>query len=61
MKKVYLIHKGKKGAVLYNKQQAIKSARKFAAHVRSMDYWLFNQCAAWDIPTFYVQSDKVEF
>ena len=60
MKKVYLIHKGKKGAVLYNKQQAIKEARKHTAQVREMDYWLFNQARIWDVPTFYSQSDKVE-
>lgn len=60
MKKAYMVHKGKKAVITYNKQDAIKTARKFAAQVRSMDYWLFNQARIWDLPTFYIQSDKVE-
>jgi hypothetical protein len=56
-----MVHKGKKAVITFNKQDAIKAARKFAAQVRSMDYWLFNQATIWDLPTFLCQSDKVDF
>ena len=61
MKKAYMVHKGKKAVITFNKQEAIKSARKHTAQVREMDYWLFNQARIWDMPTFYEQSEKVEF
>lgn len=59
-KQVYMVHKEKRAAFTYNKQQAIKAARKHSAKVRRMSYWLFNQCSSWDLPTFYAQSDNVE-
>lgn len=61
MKKVYLVHKGAKGMFTYNKRNAIKIARKNAAKVREMNYWLFHDASSWDIPTFVYQSDKVSF
>ena len=59
-KTVYMVHKGKKAILTYNKRRAIKIAQEHDAKVRSLSYGYFKDCHfTMDYPTFYAVSEPL--
>jgi predicted RNA-binding protein with EMAP domain len=59
-KTVYMVHKGTKATLTYNKRQAVKLAKENEAKIRSLSYGYFKDCHfTMDYPTFYAVSETV--
>ncbi len=59
-KLVYMVHKGTKGVITYNRKQALDFAKKNYASVRSIPWGLWRDVGySMDMPTFIAQSDVV--
>ena len=59
-KTVYMVHKGTKARILYNKRKAIELAKENEAKIRSLSYGYYKDCHyCMDYPTFYAVSEPV--
>lgn len=59
-KTVYMVHKGSKAILTYNKRKAAKLARENAAKIRALSYGYFKDCHfSMDYPTFYAVSEPI--
>ena len=62
MKKVYMVYKGKRAAITYNKRNAIQKAKNEGARVRVLPYRYYKDCGfTMDMPTFYAVSEELQF
>lgn len=59
MRNVYMIYKGKKAVLSYNKRRAIAIAKQYDASIRFMPYQEYKSRHIWDMPTFYMCSNPL--
>jgi hypothetical protein len=61
MKNVYMVHKGKRAILTYNKQRAKQIAKLHNADgIRYLSYGYYKDCHfVMDFPTFYAVSDPL--
>ena len=57
--KAYMVHKGKRALITFNKREATNIAKEYDAKVREMPYSLYKDAGTWDYPTFFIQSEEV--
>lgn len=59
MKNAYMVYKGKKAVLTYNKRRAKAIAKQHNAAIRFMPYQEYKSSHLWDMPTFYVCSNPL--
>jgi hypothetical protein len=57
---VYMVHKGTKAILTYNKHEARQIAKQFNAQIRALSYQYYKNCNfCMDYPTFYAISEPI--
>ena len=59
MGNVYMIYKGKKAVLSYNKRRAKAIAKLHNAQICFMPYQKYKSSHIWDMPTFYACSNPL--